>query len=354
MRRSGLALVVVFAVAVAGCSARPAAVPSPARSWSGVSGPRPDLDAATPTTARASERAARMGEPARVGDWMIRVVGVDVDATGDVLAENQFNSPPPSGSRFTMVTLEASYVGSQLSSLWFVSDLRVVDDRGEHTTFDPSCGVIPGGFGFGEEVFAGGTIVGNVCWVLDDSNAGPFTMTARNPFVPGADVVIFVLDGDVPVADGTTTPDPLPPLDLPITRFGDAVDVGGWRVSVMDYEPDATETVMAENQFNDPPPDGQNFVIVRIRAERVSGTPGSLFSDTSVGLVGPSRVGRGPFSSSCGVIPDPLSDIAEVTQGTMIEGNVCWTMKVGDADGPVLFFTDLAGGERVYLAVSPS
>lgn len=351
--RARLTVAVAFGLLLAACTPEPSEVPSPARSWSGASGPRADLvEPPAPPTTPAPERDVRMGEPAKVGDWMIRVIGVELDATDAVLAENQFNSPPPPLSRFTMVTLEASYVGGPPAAFWFGSELRLVDDDGAHTTFDPSCGVIPDDLAFGSEVFPGGTVTGNVCWVVADRGGGPITMTARDPFDLEAPTVTFVIDADAPIVAGTTTPDPLPPLELPVARVGEAVDLGGWRIAVVDHVADATGVVMAENQFNDPPLQGESFTMIRLRVERIADTPGSLFSELTASVVGSSRVARSPFTSSCGVIPDPLTDLPEAVQGTVLEGNLCWAVESGDVEGLVLFLTEFASGERVYLSVS--
>ncbi|MXX26557.1 MAG: SH3 domain-containing protein [Caldilineaceae bacterium SB0668_bin_21] len=52
-----------------------------------------------------------------MGDWQIAVHAYDADATSRVLSENIFNSPPPEGNRFVLVTLWAKYDGEGVGDI---------------------------------------------------------------------------------------------------------------------------------------------------------------------------------------------------------------------------------------------
>ena len=71
------------------------------------------------------------------------------------------------------------------------------------------------------------------------------------------------------------TPTPTPPLlgsrQNPV-QFGTEVDVKNtdddhWRIAIIDTVPDATQLVLSENPFNDPPEEGLRFYVVTIRAQ---------------------------------------------------------------------------------------
>jgi hypothetical protein len=69
-----------------------------------------------------------------------------------------------------------------------------------YSAFDDRCGVVPGALP-DAEVFAGGTIRGNVCWAARPDDAGSLVMY-DSPFLgDDADRVFFAL-----AADGAGTP----------------------------------------------------------------------------------------------------------------------------------------------------
>ena len=48
--------------------------------------------------------------------------------------------------------------------------------------------------------------------------------------------------------------------------IGESATVGGWELKVVAITPDGTDEVMEENQFNDPPPEGNQFFIASLEA----------------------------------------------------------------------------------------
>lgn len=167
-------------------------------------------------------------------------------------------------------------------------------------------------------------------------------------FGPGASTV------QPPPADN---PPPAPPAgstrDNPIPRGTTATVAGGWQVRVDGVIPNATEMVLAENQFNDPPASGKQFFIATITAT-FTGTGSSRFDGSyRLRAVGPSAVSYSTFNDSCGVIPNEISD-AEVFTGGTITGNVCWQITSSDATGLVMYDDAFLAPEsdRVYFALS--
>lgn len=106
----------------------------------------------------------------------------------------------------------------------------------------------------------------------------------------------------------------------------------GWRIEILDFIPDATQIVMDENQFNDPPAAGFRFSIVRVRMSNVSaGNPADPDAGYALRMVGSRNVGYSTFRDSCGVIPEDLDFMSfEVFEGGSVEGNVCYQTGVGE------------------------
>lgn len=102
-----------------------------------------------------------------MGDWQIAVHAYDAHATSRVLSENIFNSPPPEGYRFVLVTLWARYEGEGVGDIsWtFAYSLNV---GGNILYEEGSCGVIPEGESFAPDVLPGGVIKFNLCFVVPD------------------------------------------------------------------------------------------------------------------------------------------------------------------------------------------
>ena len=152
----------------------------------------------------------------------------------------------------------------------------------------------------------------------------------------------------------TPTPTPIPPLgsrNNPVP-LGTTVQVKNedptdyWEVTVISTMPDATESVLKENSFNDPPEPGNHFYIVTVRAKYLG--PDSTRFDGSFRLraVGNGGVVYTTFSDSCGVTPNELPDPELFTNG-QIEGSECWQIASDDAESLMLFL------EPAFLSDSP-
>ncbi len=122
----------------------------------------------------------------------------------------------------------------------------------------------------------------------------------------------------------------------PIPLGETAVLYGNWEVRVVGVIPNATELVLRENMFNDPPAPGHQFFLATVEATYRG--QGSARFDGSFRLraVGPANVSYSTFEHSCGVIPDEISD-REVFTGGTIRGNVCWEVLSSDAANLLMY-----------------
>ncbi len=103
------------------------------------------------------------GEQAR---WVVQVTGPAVDSTNAVLAESTSNQVPDEGSIYISIPIRLTYKSGpapvRVSDLQFKGlgpSARVLTESGD------SCGSVPGGIDHATELFPGGVVEGNVCWM---------------------------------------------------------------------------------------------------------------------------------------------------------------------------------------------
>lgn len=122
---------------------------------------------------------------------------------------------------------------------------------------------------------------------------------------------------------------------------GAAVRLRNWIVKVEDVIPDATQMVLAENMFNDPPEPGRQYMLVRITleydGERETAVPAI---DLSFSLFGNRGVEYSTYDESCGVIPDKLDTWKELMKGGDVTGNLCWSVPTDEVESLVLRVRD--------------
>ena len=126
----------------------------------------------------------------------------------------------------------------------------------------------------------------------------------------------------------------------------------GWEITVLDFVPDATQIVLAENQFNDPPETGFRFAMVRVRATNVSADdPASAFADVTLKMVGSRNVAYDTFDPGCGVIPNELDTFTDVFRGGSIEGNQCFQAGIDETGLVLIGESGFIDTERTFFAL---
>ncbi len=141
--------------------------------------------------------------------------------------------------------------------------------------------------------------------------------------------------------------------DNPVSAGQPYILSEGWEMTVVDFIPDATQAVLAENQFNDPPDPGFKYVMVRVRATNISaGDPADFDASFALRLVGSRNISYDQFTRSCGVIPDELGLDApsEAFTGGTVEGNVCFHVGA-DETGFVIFTEFFLEEDMAYFSV---
>jgi hypothetical protein len=160
-----------------------------------------------------------------------------------------------------------------------------------------------------------------------------------------------------PEPEPTPTPEPEEPEfgtrqdPIPI---GKSAVIGDWEIRVIDTIPDATQAVLDENMFNDPPTEGHQFYIVRIEATYIADDSADFWWDVNLKAVDDGGVVYEGMDARCGVIPDNIRDRGEVFSGASIEGNVCWSVNSELTDSLLIFAEPLFSftGERVFFSLN--
>ena len=186
----------------------------------------------------------------------------------------------------------------------------------------------------------GGPASGSGASVIDDEPEAEATDTADDEVVgdtgtdeaeePAEDAVEDEVAVEEPAEAALGTRDnPLP--------VGTRLEMGDWTLAVTEVTLDATEQVMAENEFNDPPVRGRQFVLFTVDATYEGEDSGMAFVDFSWAVVGSAGNTFGTaMEDYCGVIPDSLDGTGETYPGGNVSGNVCVSVASDQVDGATI------------------
>ncbi|MCH7231192.1 hypothetical protein L0U85_10060 [Glycomyces sp. L485] len=142
--------------------------------------------------------------------------------------------------------------------------------------------------------------------------------------------------------DGVAGTDPNSPLPA-----GTEVETGNWRVSFSDVVPDASETVLDENEFNEPPAEGHQFFMYRVDATYIGGDSSFAWDDLQLGVA----FGNTLYTDYCGVIPDDLAEAPEVFKDGTVSGNNCVMVPSDGVEDAVISVQDhWQSGERYFVS----
>jgi hypothetical protein len=129
--------------------------------------------------------------------------------------------------------------------------------------------------------------------------------------------------------------------------IGQTVTSKDWEIT-LGVPREAGAEVAGENPFNERPKSGFEFWIVPVTATYIGDESGSVMFGVRATFVGSDNR---TYGDSCGVIPDPLSDVGELYKGGVAEGNECVSVPAG-ADG--LWAVTSGIGDPVFFTATPS
>ncbi|MBN1319921.1 MAG: hypothetical protein JXA87_03680 [Thermoleophilia bacterium] len=131
---------------------------------------------------------------------------------------------------------------------------------------------------------------------------------------------------------------------------GQEAQIGGWNIKVLDATLDATQAVLDENMFNDPPEPGSQYLLVSIEATYLGAETSTFWVDMIYEFVG----GEGaPFKPSAAVAPDSILDDGEVSANGTVSGNLLFTVASDQVAGGTLMIEQAFAHDdtRVFFAV---
>ncbi|MEZ5219885.1 MAG: hypothetical protein R2743_00185 [Ilumatobacteraceae bacterium] len=216
---------------------------------------------------------------------------------------------------------------------------------------DTSCGSIPQSLNVFNDAFAGAVAIGNLCFVTTAADHPVLQLSAVGDFLSSNDVFLAALP---PAAADTARRDEWTATGRADDRAAHRADTDrhagrdrrGWTLTVVGPAQDITDLVMAENSFNDPPPDGFRMVGVGVSATYSGAGVGSAL-DMTTKWVDAGNVQRDNF---CGVIPDEFDDFADVASGGTLTGTMCFVVPTELTGTGVLYSVAGFDAEPVYFA----
>lgn len=104
--------------------------------------------------------------------WTVRVDGAQLDGNAAMAAANQFNQVPAAGKQYVLVSVTAAYdVAGSKSFLATDVFFKVVGPKGVAYESYECLAVPPTPLDTTTDVFAGGTVAGNLCFLVDSPDA---------------------------------------------------------------------------------------------------------------------------------------------------------------------------------------
>jgi hypothetical protein len=146
----------------------------------------------------------------------------------------------------------------------------------------------------------------------------------------------------VPSAEGTRE-NPIP--------VGTMSQVGDYQVTVTAFQADATQAVLDENQFNEPPPEGFVYSLIGLAMTYVGAETGTPWIDLAWSGIGASNVAS--TSDDCNTYPNNILDVPELFPDGAAEANICLTVQSTDLDSLVLILESAFSLEetRIFFAL---
>ncbi len=202
-----------------------------------------------------------------------------------------------------------------------------------------------------------GTIVGAVVFLGLAANS-------LDEALDGGSVTISSPGSDSRTASGTTSdsdsdagPDPQgsSAADQAGTRenplpLGTEISNGEWKIVVNSVTLDATDAVMAENPFNDAPPEGHEYVLVNYTVTYLGDDPNGAMPMSTVDYVSPDGTTMSS-ADTLAVAPDAIDTLATLYNGGSVTGNETIAVPSDSAQDGVLAVQPGMLDDKVFVAL---
>ncbi|MFB9658298.1 hypothetical protein ACFQS3_18835 [Glycomyces mayteni] len=188
---------------------------------------------------------------------------------------------------------------------------------------------------------SGATLIGlaalSACGTGDDAAGGGSEDTGSDTTTAAEEAA----EEDTATGDGLSPEAPLP--------AGSTVEVGDWTLSVSDVQLDATDAIMAENEFNEAPADGNTLAMFTVDGTYNGAETGTLWLDATVGIWA-----DGVMSETCtNVVPNDIINTVDVTAGATSTGATCAEVPA-DAEQTLIYIEDIwaLDGTVYYIEIA--
>jgi hypothetical protein len=141
----------------------------------------------------------------------------------------------------------------------------------------------------------------------------------------------------------TVTPEGTHP-DFPLPA-GSEIATGEWKVTFSNVVPDATETVLAEADFNEPPAEGFQYFMFRVDATYLGDGASHASNALDIGVYADGTV----HINDCGLLPDDLYDTSRVYNGWTASGNDCVAIPSNSVEDVLISVVDSRNSEEPYF-----
>ncbi|WP_280234488.1 DUF4352 domain-containing protein [Nocardia cyriacigeorgica] len=192
-----------------------------------------------------------------------------------------------------------------------------------------------------------GTVVGFVVFltVVSDAFDDAFNssdVSVATPAAPGQATDSDARDQDASPDQGTRA-NPYP--------LGSVITDGDWQVTVNSVTLNANDAVAAENQFNDPPPPGSQYLLANVTITYIGTDPQG---DTPFATVSYITADGNTVNShdSNAVAPDALDTTSPLFEGASTTGNVEFIVPSASAAQGTLAVEPTLLSDKVFVAVS--
>lgn len=133
--------------------------------------------------------------------------------------------------------------------------------------------------------------------------------------------------------------------------IGSVIESDDWRVVVNSVTLDATDAVVSANQFNEPPAEGSEYILVNYSATYLGDEPdGQVPAFVTVEYVTADSTTVNSFDNSV-VAPEAIDTISTLYTDGTATGNAAFEVPTATADQGVLAVTPGMLGDKVFVAV---
>jgi Domain of unknown function (DUF4352) len=278
-----------------------------------TSTPEPTSTTAPSSTPKTVEQGTSRSNPLPLGTeftgetWSIIVSDVirGQDAAQAIKKANMFNEPPEQGFEYLIANVKIKNISKEqeAQSASFAVDLRVTGDK--NVVYGPASVVPPKSLE--GELFPDGVAEGQIVFEIPSDEKNLMFIVGES-FSFDAEATRFIaIDQDAKVVPDSSLKDIQPTVigkqrDNP-AKIGDTLVAGAWEFNIVEAirGDQAAQMIKQANQFNEPAPDGQEYVLVKLKArylgtddpdetENISGSYLKITGEKNVVYEGPSIV----------------------------------------------------------------